>query len=329
MNAPPTRSCSLMAAVLSTALAAAGCSTKQTSPAELCDNGGTDLIAFASDRGHHGQYDLYLYDIEGGGYRLLRNLNSATVSDSSPSLSGDGQLIAFVSPRGASGTDILMYARASCSFVGLQGANSTGNETDPAFSGDISRLLFVRDTLGSRRIRMVTAGTVSLVPLPGLDTLATFHDWSPAPDRTGDNLVFVSDREASPHLYLYERAARRVDTLLVTRGADGIELDPSVTPDGHYLCFASNRSGGHGGFDIYLYDLTTRQPVPLPGVNSARDERHPSINSAGTMLAYQSDSSAAGSWSVRFYYVGVSSAPHTIARMDTTANDVEPSVVFP
>jgi len=120
-----------------------------------------------------------------------------------------------------------------------------------------------------------------------------------------------------------------VDTLLVTRGADGIEIDPSVTPDGHYLCFASNRSGGHGGFDIYLHDLTSGHLVPLPGVNSARDERHPSLNSAGTMLAYQSDSSAAGGWSVRFYYVGVSTTPRTIARMDTTANDVQPSVVFP
>ena len=276
-----------MAAVLFVALAAAGCSTKQTSPAESCDNGGTDLIAFASDRGHHGQYDLYRYDTEGGGYRLLRNLNNAIVSDSSPSLSGDDQLIAFVSPRGTSGTDILMYARASCSFVGLQGANSAGNETDPAFSGEISRLLFVRDTLGHRRIRMVNAGTVSFVPLPGLDTLAAFDDWSPAPDHTGDNLIFVSDRDGSPHLYLYERAARRVDTL-----------------------------------------DATRQAVPLPGVNSTRDERHPSISSTGTMLAYQSDSSAAGGWSVRFSCVGGSTAPQMVARMDTAANDVQPSVVF-
>jgi Tol biopolymer transport system component len=320
-----------MAAVLFVGLAAAGCSTKQTSPAELCDSGGTDLIAFASDRGHHGQYDLYLYDVEGGGYRLLRNLNSATVSDSSPSLSGDDQLIAFVSPRGTSGTDILMYARASCSFVGLQGVNSAGNETDPAFSADISRLLFVRDTLGHRRIRMVSAGTVSIVPLPGLDTPTAFDDWSPAPDRTGDNLVFVSNRGGYPHLYLYQRDSLRVEPLLVTRDTLDVgstDLDPAVTPDGRFVCFASNRSGGHGGFDVYLYDLTSGQPVPLPGVNSARNERHPSINAAGTLLAYQSDSSAAGSWSVRFYDIGVSTAPQTIARMDTTANDVQPSVVF-
>ena len=167
-------------------LASAGCSHKQTAPT-TCDNEGTDLVAFSSDRGHHGQYDVYLYDADQVGYRALRNLNSATASDSNPALSSDAQLIAFVSARGTTGTDLYVYERISCSILSTPGLGSAGDETDPTFSGDTGRLAFARDTLGHRRIRVVTAKSINFVPLPGLDTLnAPYDDWAPSPDQTGD-----------------------------------------------------------------------------------------------------------------------------------------------
>ncbi len=311
------------------ALATAGCSKQSSSP-QTCDNGGVDLIAFASDRGHHGQYDIYLYDADAGGYRLLRNLNSAALNDSSPSLSGDNQLIAFVSPRAATGNGLFVYARLTCSFASLSGIASQDSISSPAFSADGTRLAFVRDTLGHKRIRLVGAGGTSFVPLPGLDSLtASYDDFSPAPDVSGTNLVFVSNRDGQPHLYLYLRAEQRVDSLAGTRGADGIELDPAVTPDLSYVCFASNRSGGRGGLDLYLFNRLTSAYVPLPVANTAMDERHPSINAGGTILAYQSDSSSTRNWRVRYFSVGSASAPLTISRVDTLADDVQPSIVFP
>jgi Tol biopolymer transport system component len=216
-------------------------------------------------------------------------------------------------------------------LVPLTGVNCPSDDTEPAFSMDALRLAFVRDTLGHKRIRLLAAGTTpKFMPLPGLDSLtAAFDDESPAPDLTGEYIVFVSNREGAPHLYRYERAAGHVDTLLVTRAADGIEADPAITADRHFVCFASNRAGGRGGFDIYLYNLTTGQPVPLPGVNTAFDERHPSLNATGTAVAYQSDSSSTGTWCIRYYVIGSSSAPATIGRNDPSANDVQPSMVFP
>ncbi len=331
MSARAIRSRFLIAAALPLALAAAGCSSKQTTQTQTCDNGGADLISFASDRGHHGQFDIYLYDANALGYRLLRNLNSSTASDSSPSLSGDNQLIAFVSPRGGTGNGLFLYARVSCGFVNLPGIDSQDNISDPAFSADANRLAFVRDTLGHKRIRLISAGTPTFVPLPGLDSLtADYDDFSPAPDVTGDNIVFVSNRDGARHLYLYLRASRSVTPLTDTRGADGEEVDPSVTPDLHYICFASNRSGGRGGYDLYLYDrlLGGRPPAQLVA-NTFRDELHPSINAAGSVVAYQSDSTSTNTWCIRYFAVGSGSAPVTIARMDTLANDVQPSMVFP
>jgi Tol biopolymer transport system component len=310
-------------------LLAPGCSPRQTSPATLCDNEGRDLVVFASDRGHHGQYDLYLYDADLGGYRLLKSLSSASAQDSSPCLSSDGQLIAFVSARGRVDKDIFVYERISCSLLGTPGLNTPADETDPAFSGNTTRLAFVRDTLGHRHIREVTAGSIQNVPLPGLDSVtAAYDDWSPAPDLTGDKVAFVSDREGSPHVYLYSRTGRSVDSLTAMRGTGGSDLEPSLTPDGHYLAFASDRSGGRGSFDIYLFDLNTRTFVDLSGLNSARQERHPALAAAGSFVAFQSDSSDASTWVVR-YFDRSSRLAATIGRQDVTANDVAPSIRFP
>ena len=316
------------AALLLLALALPACSKKDSTGVSLCDNEGYDLIVFSSDRGHTGQYDLYLFDAVQSGYRLLKDLNHATASDSSPALSADGQLIAFVSARGASGTDLYIYERLSCGFVSTPGLNSPGSETDPTFTGNTRRLAFVRDTLGHRRIRLVNGGSITYETLPGLDTLAAFDDWSPAPDQTGDRIAFVSNREGAPHIYLYERAGPSVDSLSALRVPGARDFDPALTPDGHYLCFASDRPGGRGGFDLYLFDLTSQSFVELPGINTARDERRPSVGRTCAYIAFQSDSSSSPGWDVRYY----SRAAKIVAspgQLAGTGNDLHPSGLLP
>jgi Tol biopolymer transport system component len=322
-------------ALLLLLLTVPGCSTKQqTSPGALCDNEGADLIAFSSDRGHPGRFSIYLYDADLDGFRLLGNLNSATASDSSPALSRDGQLIAFVSERGSTGTtDIQLYERISCSLIATGGINTAAcSETEPTFTGDTRRLAFVRDTLSHRRIRLVNGGSLTFVPLPGLDTLAAFNDWSPAPDSTGDRIAFVSDREGpgQKHLYLYDRATRNIDSLMDLRAAGARDLDPSLTPNGRYLCFASDRAGDQGGLDIWFVDLTTHplNPVALPNLNTAGDERHPRISHSGDYLAFQSLSPDSTGWNVR-YYSRVGGVVIKPSLLTGTGTDLQPSVRLP
>ena len=312
-------------------LLAPGCSKNQTSPSVLCDNEGDDLIAFSSDRGHAGLYDIYLFDADQAGFRLLRNLDDPAASDSSPSLSRDGQLIAFVSDRGGAGnTDLYIYERISCSLIATTGLNSAGNETEPTFTGDTRRLAFVRDTLGRRSIRLVNGGSLTYVTLPGLGSAYGSGDWSPAPDSTGARIAFVSDREGSPHLYLYDRATQKVDSLNDLRVAGARDLDPSLTPDARYLCFASDRSGGAGGFDIYLVDLTTtpRSFKTLANLNTAGDERRPKISHSGSYLAFQSQSPDSTGWNVR-YYSRAGSQVVMPSQLAGTGTDLHPSVRLP
>jgi Tol biopolymer transport system component len=325
-----TRACIIAALLL--LLTLPGCSKHQTSPAALCDNEGADLIAFSSDRGPPGQYDIYLYDADLAGFRLLKNLNSASASDSSPAISRDGQLIAFVSDRGSTGTtDLLIYERISCSMLATGGINTPGNETEPAFTGDTRRLAFVRDTLGHRRIRLVNGGSLDFENLPGLDTPgAAYEDWSPAADSTGDRIVFLSDREGAPHIYLYDRSTQKVDSLNDLRAGSARDLDPTLTPDARYLCFASDRVGSLGGLDIFLVDFTNRGlgvQAP-PNLNTAGDERHPRIGHSGAFIAFQSQSPDSTGWNVCYYSRagGLVVKPSPLAGIGT---DIHPTVCLP
>ncbi len=316
-----------IAGILLLGVVLAGCSTPKTSPSSLCDNDGNYLIAFASDRATAGQYDIYLYDVESAGFRLLKDLNSSFAADSSPSLSRDGQLIAFVRNPGSTGSaDIYMYERVSCSYVPIPALITSGDETEPAFTGDTRLLAFVRDTLGHRRIRMVRGDTRELVPLPGLQEAAPYDDWSPAPDSTGDRIAFVSDREGSPHLYLYERTQGTVDSLVDLRSPGARDLDPTLTPNGLYLCFASDRAG-EGGFDVFLVHLDAVPPsvTTLAGLNTSGDERHPRLGHSAAYVAYQSQRADSTGWNVRYYSRsgGIVLSPAALGR---PGSEVQPSV---
>jgi Tol biopolymer transport system component len=315
-------------AILGLGVLLSGCSKEFS--ASPCDTEGIRLIAFSSNRSAS-QYDIFLYDADGAGFRLLKDLNSSTAADSSPALTSDGLTLAFVSQRGATGTDILLYNRASCTVGTVPAMSTTFNERQPTFSGDGLRLTFVRDTVVGAfvrpRIRLLNSGTLRLVPLPLLDA-RTSADWSPAPDRTAAVIAFVSDSTGNPDIYLYDRGG---DTLIALPGLNSAaaDLDPSLTPDSRYLCFASDRAGGAGGFDLYLYDLSTRTLVtPLANLNSAADDRHPSINPSGAAFAFQSDRVTAGEWDV-FYYYRSGSVLANPAGLVGSADDLQPSMRFP
>src|SRR5439155_8527457 len=127
--------------------AAAGCSNRTSAPAP-CDNAGIHLLAFASDRQKPaGRYQIWLYDLDEQGFRLLRNLPTAAGIDSSPSLSPDGQLVAFVRTDSAdlSRRQVLIYDRGTCGFISRP-ALGVSHEKDPAFTGNSARLAFARDT---------------------------------------------------------------------------------------------------------------------------------------------------------------------------------------
>ena len=53
--------------------------------------------------------------------------------------------------------------------------------------------------------------------------------------------------------------------------------------------FVSDRAGGRGGRDVYLYDLAIGKFLPLPGLNDVGQEQSPAISTDGRFLAFVSE----------------------------------------
>lgn len=283
----------------------AGCgATKTTGPSG--ESGGNDLVVYATDRfGSPGDFDIVLYDLDQLGFRSLAGLNN-TAPDVAPCLTSDAQYVAFASTRaaGAGGSDLYLFDRINARLVAQPGLNTSADETQPCFTFDAQKLAFVRDSLGSNRIRLYDPLGDSLIVLPGIDAPGAGNDVAPSPNQTGSLIAFESDRGGSRHVYVWDRALGAVRNLpdLV---ADSSDIEPSITPDGHYLAFASNRStapASTGGYDIYVYDLVANTFVTLTGCNSVSHDRHPSLSRDGTRLIFESDRALGlGKWDLYNY----------------------------
>jgi Tol biopolymer transport system component len=290
---------------------------------------GRNLIAFASDR--NGTFDLFLYDLDGLILYGLPGLNSPTAAERRPSLGADAQVLAFATDRagGMGDWDILIYDLARSELAPTPAINSAGRDDEPAFTGNALALVFVRDTLGVRRLRYFNGVADVFRLMPGLDAPDGFNDWAPAPDLTGARIAFVSDRTGSPGVFVYDATG---DSLLdlPDLASDSTDTEPALTPDGRYLAFASTRAGGAGGFDLYLYDLQAKAFVALaPELNTAADERHPTLSSNANVISFEADrENGHGQFDV-WNHSRASGSIGQGVNQSSAGMDVEPSLRWP
>jgi Tol biopolymer transport system component len=55
------------------------------------------------------------------------------------------------------------------------------------------------------------------------------------------------------------------------------EQTPSITSEGRYLVFVSERIRGEGERDIFLYDRKLQRLLSTPGLNARQEDIDPSI----------------------------------------------------
>src|SRR5205823_13940934 len=66
-------------------------------------------------------------------------------------------------------------------------------------------------------------------------------------------------------------------------------LQPALSGDGRLIAFSSDRAGGAGGRDIYVYDRVDKKFLPLAGLNSEGPEQSPSLSADGRYVAFVSE----------------------------------------
>jgi Tol biopolymer transport system component len=325
MSRTPASILRATAVLVCLAALAAGCGVVgNQSGTRVGDVAGEHLVAFATDRaGTMGGTDVALYDLDNGGFRSVSNLNGPA-AETEPAISEDGTLVAFGSNRtgGAGGWDLYVYGRATEGLLSVPGLNTAADETHPRFAYDNRYLAFVRDSSGFKRIRLYDPVGDSLVALRNMTTPGAWDDDEPAPDLHADRIAFTSTRTGAKHVYVWNRLGGLASPSALL--ADSLDAEPSLSGNGRWLAFASNRTGGAGSWDLYLYDLTNGAFVRLPRLNTAGEERHPSVSASGTTIAFQARATSSGTWDLWTWSMSDSTLRQPTGLSAAGANDLQP-----
>jgi Tol biopolymer transport system component len=55
------------------------------------------------------------------------------------------------------------------------------------------------------------------------------------------------------------------------------EQSPSLSADGRFIAFVSERTAGEGERDVFLYDRQSSKLLPTPGLNGKHEDIDPSV----------------------------------------------------
>jgi Tol biopolymer transport system component len=228
---------------------------------------------------------IHFWDLKEQKLIELPTINTSPNAQMSPSLSGDGKLLAFAAWNrpGAvgQGWHVFLYDLPNKKFLDLPDLNrSTTDDRMPALNGDGRLLAFTSnrpDGAGLTDIYLYDRQESKVIALPQLNS--KHMDAQPSVSADGNLIAFVSDRPGGSggrDIYLFDRAAGR---LVPLPGLNSVahEYAPSLSPDGRFIAFVSERLGGQGERDIYLYDRQAQKVLPTPGLNSARDDFDPCV----------------------------------------------------
>jgi TolB protein len=259
-------------------------------------------IAFYSDRDSF--KEVYLMDYDGFDQRRLTAHKSISMS---PSWSGGGDTVAYVSFFGGNGPALYLADVASGRKTPLVTEGSLN--ISPSFSPDGRQVAFARALGANIEIFVCNRDGSNVRRLTNSGGIDTNPAWSPS----GQEIAFTSSRSGTPQIYVADVEGSNVRRVtfegdyndgaawspdgtrlayatrvernrfdlalvdLVSLGArrltagNGSNEAPTFSPDGRRLAFASTRAGGTQIFSLNAADGSGVEQLTFEGSNWAPD----------------------------------------------------------
>lgn len=184
-------------------------------------------IAYLSDRGAGGVYEIWLMNADGTGARQLTHLHGDA---SFPDFSPTGSRVAFGGHTSASAKDDIYVVKVNGTGMTRLTRNQ-GNNDRPVFSPDGRQIAFVSDRTGVSQIWMMNRDGTHQRQLTK-DTLAHYGvDWSP----NGLRLVFDDGGPGMPTAIFVMNADGSGKRQLTHGGTR--DFGPAWSPDGRRIAF--------------------------------------------------------------------------------------------
>ncbi|MBF0196466.1 MAG: PD40 domain-containing protein [Planctomycetes bacterium] len=220
-------------------------------------SGDGSLVTFHSNRpGGLGDYDIYLYDILTKQFLNLPGLNSIR-RERNPVVSPDGRYITFRSERwtGEDYSNIYVYDRTQQSLLPTPALKERMDwDYDPSISSDGRYIAF-----DNYDIQLYEVASDSFLTLPnGINT--SHNELAVTLSPNADLLAYSStghDKAMglfNQDIYFWDRKGS-VQTFIQALNTDFNEMAAQFNGTGQYLAFHSNRPGGEGATDVYVYRL--------------------------------------------------------------------------
>jgi TolB protein len=232
-------------------------------------------IAFVSSR--TGTKEIWAMDYDGANQHPLTALHTISLT---PRWSPDASRIAFTCfepSHGIVSPQLCMYsvdAGKVITFPRYRGTNSA-----PAWSPDGTRIIFSSSMLGNPELFVTDASGGAPKRLTFSNGASTSPAWNP---KTGQTVVFVSDRGGIPKLFMMNADGTNANEIDVPD--KGYLIDPAWAPNGQLLAFSWRRP--EGNYDMYLMDAATSKIVEITR-DSGRNER-PSWAPDGRHIVFES-----------------------------------------
>jgi TolB protein len=232
-------------------------------------------IAFITNRSGH--KEVWVMDYDGGNQHQLSHLGTTSLT---PRWSPDDSKIAFtcyVPYHGFTSVQICMLSLDTGGMLAF--GRYPGTNSSPGWSPDGTKLAFMSGAYGGDNIVVTSASGGDIRRLTFGKNVDTSPVWNP---KTGQQIVFVSDRGGLP--VLYQMNADGSDVQKIDTADKGYVIDPAWSPNGQLLAFSWRRPDGN--YDIYAMDVASRALVQLTR-DAGRNER-PSWAPDGRHIVFES-----------------------------------------